>query len=225
MQLFPVHEVRERPLVAVDHRESIEFDRILTELGAEVKRCQLLVGDFLCSANLAVERKTRADFEQSIIDGRLFSQLPHLIENYSRVVIVVEGTSDESRISRSALLGAYGSIISDYGVSLMFTRDLSATAELVFNFAKHEQIAKRTQMRIYARKKALTPSASARAIAESLPMIGPKSAKNLLLHFGSLDALFRASEKDLSVVSGIGPKRAKIIRAILSYLYQSDSDV
>ncbi|MFZ5500681.1 MAG: ERCC4 domain-containing protein, partial [Candidatus Micrarchaeota archaeon] len=180
MQQFLESPDRSTIRIAVDHREDEAFDGMLKSMGAEVDRRVLTVGDFLCSARLAVERKSRSDFEQSVIDGRLFSQLPNLVMNYDRVVVIVEGVSDDERLSRASLLGAYSAIIADFGASLMFTRDKKGTAEIVFHLAKHEQIAKKQAMRIYARKKTFTPSQTARAVVESLPMVGPKLAKSLL---------------------------------------------
>jgi ERCC4-type nuclease len=213
-----------RLTVAVDHREDESFDAMLRSMGAHIERRALLVGDFLCSSRLAVERKTRADFEQSVIDGRLFTQLPALIENYERVVVVVEGMSDDERLSRDSLLGAYSSIIADYGASIIFTRDRAATAEIVFHLAKHEQIAKKQAMRIYAKKRTLTPSQTARSIVESLPMVGPKTAKALLKHFGTAEAVLCAPERELSAVPGVGKKRARMIRAVLSHGYDEGED-
>jgi len=210
--------------IAVDHREAEDFDSLLKGMGASVKRTVLPVGDFICSARLAVERKTRSDFEQSIIDGRLFSQLPDLVSNYQRVVIIVEGEEEEERINRNALLGAYGSIIADYGASLIFTEDIDESADIIFNLAKHEQVAKKQPMRIYAKRRTLTPSQQARAIIESLPMIGPKSAKALLNHFGTVKEIMQASERDIASVPGVGKKRAKLVRQTLAYQYNEEED-
>jgi Fanconi anemia group M protein len=210
--------------IAIDHREDELFDELLKEMGARVERRVLQVGDFLCSSRLAVERKTRADFEQSVIDGRLFSQLPNLVSNYERVVVVVEGVTDEERLSRSSLLGAYAAIISDFGASNIYTRDKGATAEIVFHFAKHEQLAKRVPMRIYAKRRTFTPSQTARSIVESFPTVGPKLAKSLLNHFGSVEALAHASERDIAGAPGVGKKKAKIIKAILAYQYDEEED-
>jgi Fanconi anemia group M protein len=210
--------------IAVDHREDEYFDELLLSFGADVDRRVLEVGDFLCSARLVVERKSRNDFEQSVIDGRLFSQLPNLVSNYGRVVVIVEGTTEEGRLQRSSLLGAYSSIVADHGASLIFTSDKEATAELVFSFAKHEQLARKQPMRIYAKKKTFTPSQDARAIVETFPMIGPKSAKALLNHFSSVEAIVDASEKEIASVPGIGKKRAKMIKSTLAYSYDEEED-
>ena len=212
------------PVIAVDFRESDSFDGIFEKLGAEVKRMQLPVGDFLCSARLVVERKTRSDFEQSIIDGRLYSQLGMVLDNYERVVVLVEGESAEGRIRREALLGAYATIISDYGATLLFTRNMKKSAEMIFALAKHEQIAKRSPMRIYAKRKTLTPSQTSRAVVESLPSVGPKLAKNLLRHFGTAEAVLKASERELMEVEGMGKKKAKLIRTVLKHHYDEKED-
>jgi ERCC4-type nuclease len=224
MQQFLESPEGGRVSIAVDQREDEEFDAMLRSMGADVRRQVLAVGDFICSFRLAVERKTRADFEQSVIDGRLFSQLPNLVSNYARVVIVVEGLSDEERLSRESLLGAYAAIIADFGASVIFTRDRAGTAELVFNLAKHEQLAKKQAMRIYARRRTFTPSQTARAVVESLPMVGPKIAKALLSHFGSVEALASAPEKEIAAVPGVGAKRARVVKAVLSYAYNAEED-
>ncbi|MGV8085782.1 MAG: ERCC4 domain-containing protein [Candidatus Bilamarchaeum sp.] len=224
MQQFLEGPILLKPLISVDMRESEEFDRLLKSFGADIDRRVLDVADFLCSSKLAIERKTRSDFESSIIDGRLFSQLPNLIQNYERVVVIVEGTNDEGRISRSALLGAYATVMSDYGASLIFTKNMEATAELVYNIAKHEQLAKKNPMRIYAKRKALTTSQAARAIVETLPNVGPKLAKKLISHFGSAAAVFSASEKELTQIEGVGQKKARSIRLTLDYLYSGEED-
>jgi ERCC4-type nuclease len=57
-----------------------------------------------------------------------------------------------------------------------------------------------------------------------LPMIGPKLAKTLLNHFGTIEKLAAASEDDLKAVSGLGEKRAKLIRALICYEYRDEED-
>ncbi len=213
-----------RALIVIDQRESAEFDRMLSASGAAVERKQLQVGDFLCSGRLAVERKTRQDFEQSIVDGRLFSQLFNLSSSYPRVAIVVEGESAEGRISKEALLGAYAAIVSDFGASIFFTRSMEKTAELVYALAKHEQLAKKTPMRVFAKRKTLTASANQRAIVEMLPMVGPKLAKALLEHFKNVETLFTASEAELRKVEGMGEKRARAMRSIIENSYDQEED-
>ena len=226
MQQFLEGPEREKVKIIIDNRESGLFDEYLEEKGAVVKRQFLEVGDFLCSSRLAVERKTRADFESSIIDGRLFSQLQELKTNYPAVVLVVEGKKGEApeRIKKEALLGAYATIMADYSVSLIFTKDMEGTAELLFSLGKHEQIARKHPLRVFAKRKTLTPSQTQRSVIEMLPMVGPKLAQALLLHFGNVRNIINASEKELEEVPGLGKKRIKVIKSLLVYDYDEEED-
>ena len=214
----------QKALVVVDAREDPAFARMLEKAGAAIERRQLEVGDFLCSGRLVVERKSRADFEQSIIDQRLFHQLQNMLQNFERAVVIVEGESSEGRIAKEALLGAYASVVADFGASLFFTRNMEKTAELVFSMAKHEQLAKKQPMRVFAKRKTLTASANQRAIVEMLPMVGPRLAKSLLLHFNDVETLFTAGEDELKKVEGMGNKRAKAIRSIIENSYDEEED-
>ena len=226
MQQFLDAEDREKVKIIVDHRESSQFDDYLEEMGAVVKRQVLDIGDFVCSSKLVVERKTRADFESSIIDGRLFTQLHQLSSNYPAVVLIVEGMKKDApeRIRREAILGTYATIMADFGVSLIFTKDMKSTAELLFAIGKHEQIARKHPLRIFAKRKTFTPSQTQRSIIEMLPTVGPKLAQALLNHFGTVDKVINASERELLEVPGLGKKRAKIIRSLIIYKYDQDED-
>lgn len=223
-QQFLESDTPDKAKIIVDHREDIRFIDWLKAYGALVLQSQLVTGDFICSARCIVERKTRDDFEASVIDGRLFSQLPVLVENYERVIIIVEGESNADRLRKESLLGAYVTIITDFGAALFFTKDKEKTAELIYAIAKHEQLVKKHPMRLYARKRTFTLAQMQRAIIESFPSIGPKKAKQLLLHFGTILNLVNATEQDLKAVPGLGPKRVKIIRNILEQSYTSDED-
>lgn len=206
--------------IAVDERENRRYDELLKKLGAQVKRQTLSIADFVLSSRLAAERKSREDFEASIIDGRLFEQARRLAETYERAVVVVEGSEGAGRISRAALLGAYSSLVADFGLSLFFTRNEEGTAELLFALARHEQAGKKRQMRVMAKPKALTLSDSQKAVIEVLPGCGPKGAERLLSYFGSPINVLTSDEKKLQEVEGMGPKKAKLIRRVLDSVYE-----
>jgi len=226
LQQFLEGPEREKVKIIVDHRESTLFNEYFGEMDVIIKRQVLDIGDFICSSKLVVERKTRADFESSIIDGRLFNQLRELSTNYPAVVLIIEGKKSDApeRIRKEAILGAYATIMSDFGVSLIFTKDMKSTAELVYALAKHEQLARRHPLRIFAKRKTLTPSQTQRSIIEMLPTVGPKLAQALLLHFGNVENVINASEKELLTVPGLGKKRAKIIKSLLVFDYDEGDD-
>lgn len=214
-------ESAKKPKIVVDNREPDEVCDSLEALGAEIELRQLGLGDYQASDRLIVERKTRQDFESSIIDGRLFSQVSALASSFERVVLIVEGSADsDSRLSRAALLGAYSSIISDFGCAIFFTRSASATAELVHALAKHEQLGKKQPLSVYAKRKAIGLAAQQRAVIESLPAVGPTLARALLEYFDTVENVITAPESELREVGKIGEKKAKQIRALLTKRYK-----
>ena len=57
-------------------------------------------------------------------------------------------------------------------------------------------------------------------VVESLPMVGPGLAKKLLEYFGSVEAVFAASEAELQKVENVGEKRAKEIRKLITTVFE-----
>lgn len=209
-----------RVRIAVDKREA-GLSGLLKALGAEVEERALPVADFICSERVAVERKTRDDFEKSVIDMRLFEQLKRLKESYPRVVVVVEGEGSAGMLAKESLMGAYSSVLADFGASIFFTRNAEKTAELIYHIARHEQIAGKRPLRVSGARKGLTISQNQKAIVEMLPMVGPKIADALLAHFGSVGAVFDAGEEELLEVEGLGKKRARAIRNVIEKRYRN----
>lgn len=205
--------------IFMDRREDEFIKETLIHLGAEVEIQTLSIGDFICSENTVIERKTKHDLEASIIDGRLFEQLKRLKETFECVIILVEGTKSAERININALKGAQAAIMTDYGASLIFTKDKQETADIVFSIAKHEQTAKKQRIRIKAHKKAHSLGEQQRAVIEALPLVGPQLAIDLLDHFGSIENIISADEKDLAEVNNMGKKKAQILKHIFESIY------
>ncbi|VVB65755.1 3'-flap repair endonuclease Xpf [Candidatus Gugararchaeum adminiculabundum] len=208
--------------IFADERESEEVISGLRARGAEVQVRILDISDFIVSERAAVERKTRSDFEQSIIDGRLFEQAARLQAAFERVVIIVEGEKFQERINKKALLGAVSSLILDYGFSVFFTKDGDKTAEMIYALAFREQLAQKRELKLVSNKRANTLAQMQQIMVESLPGLGPKLAKSLLSHFGSVENIVNANEKELQEIEKLGPKKAKLIKKILTSAYTED---
>ncbi|MCC7570968.1 hypothetical protein KO465_06530 [Candidatus Micrarchaeota archaeon] len=205
--------------IIADHREPKKILEKLEAIGSDVIIKQLELGDYLTSEKTVIERKTRQDFEQSIMNQRLFRQMSNLKENFENVIIIVEGTEPYLRLKNGSILGTYATIITDFHCSLFFTRNHDATAEMVYAIAKHEQIAKKRPLSIRGKRKRFTLSDNQKAMVEALPKIGPRLAVTLLEHFGSVEKVLNADVKELIKVEGVGKKKAEEIVKVIRTEY------
>ncbi|MEK6924111.1 MAG: ERCC4 domain-containing protein, partial [Candidatus Micrarchaeota archaeon] len=136
---FPFREGK--AVVLVDDRElKGAASRRLFELGAVLEPQRLPVGDFICSPRLCIERKTAADFESSVIDGRLFTQAAELSSSFTAAIVAVVGRNFE-RISPQACRGALLSLVADYRIPVLFFDSEGELAEFIFAAASREQLA------------------------------------------------------------------------------------
>lgn len=207
------------PKIIVDNKEPKIYQDYLKGFGAEVIEQTLQCGDFLISSNTVIERKTKTDFVASIIDQRLFYQAKSMAERYPNPVFIVEEDGKKIKISANALFGAYGCLIADFGISLIFSFNQKQTANIIYSVARYEQVSKKVQLKANPLKKIKTLSMSQRSIIESLPDIGPTIAKELLLAFKSPINIFLATEKELADIKMVGKERAKTIRNTIDSVY------
>jgi ERCC4-type nuclease len=124
-------------VIICDYREK-DVIEALRRFGVAVKEMNLEVGDFVCSQKIVIERKTHSDFISSIIDGRIFEQSRALKENFERAVIIIEGYSNRE-INENALKAALASLIVDYGISLINTKNSLDSAKTIYWIARKEK--------------------------------------------------------------------------------------
>lgn len=196
--------------IHVDHREDPLIINLLSK-EALIDEVQLKIGDYVISERAIIERKTRADFESSIIDGRMFDQAIKLKETYERVIYIIEGKAFQGRINRGALLGAVSSLILDFGFSVFFTQDEPASVELIVALAKREQGDSKNHILIKKPKKSEDLDVQLVYTLASFPMLGEKAANNLLEQFGTIENVVNSNEQKLSETKGISAKRAREI--------------
>ncbi len=205
------------PRIYFDHREQAGgVVRHLHELGARLEGRQLDAGDFVLSDRVLVERKETADFVDSLVDGRLFEQM-RALKAWPRPFLVIEGESlyGHRNVSPEALLGAVASIVGDYGVPVLQTRDALETARFLVAAAKREQGRENRKLAVRSAKPAMTDRERQLYLLCGLPGVSDTLAERLLGHFGSVSAVFTASVLDLAAVDGIGAQKASEIRRIL----------
>jgi len=201
---------------------NVELEKLSSlETLVEIKLEQLSVGDYILSDDVVIERKTIADLETSIIDGRIFSQLKNLMQ-VKKPGLIIEGDasklfSDNSRIQKKALIGLITSIGLDYKLPIFFTRNQKETAEFLLNIAKREQIGNGNNgMKLRFEKTRMNFSQRQLFIMESFPDVGPTLAKSILIEFKTIRNIANASIDDLQKIPKLGPKKADKIK----YLFE-----
>lgn len=205
--------------IEVDYRERASgiINILKDRVGISVEEKRLSLGDYCINDYITVERKTTRDFILSIIDGRLFSQASRLKRFSERPIIVVEGTDlyhTGYAIDHRAIKGAVTSLTTVWYIPVVFSKDIDGTAQFIIMAGNHQaeyavELSKRP-----GRK----PKRMERLklhILQGLPEIGPKIAKRLLEHFGTIEKIITADDNELALVEGIGKKRVAMIREIV----------
>ncbi|MCS7106406.1 MAG: helix-hairpin-helix domain-containing protein [Candidatus Aenigmarchaeota archaeon] len=210
----------ETVVIFCDHREK-DVSEILKKM-CLVKKVNLEFGDFVCSERVAIERKSYDDFLSSIIDGRLFDQAKKMRENFDKPIILIEGFSNK-QINENSVKGAIASLVLDFDVNILSTRNEFDTAKTIYWIAKKEQEEKKLGIAFKVGKKPKDLNKIREFIVSSIPGISTVLSRRLLKEFGSVERVFTANEKELTKIKGIGEKLAKKIRDILTQNYEVKS--
>lgn len=195
----------------------------LSDKGVKVELSKLDVGDYLLSERVVVEHKTVKDFADSIIDGRLLSQLANL-KKYERPFVVIEGEEDiysQRKIHPNAIRGVLSTIIISYGIPVVFTRNFKETVGLFLIIAKREADPSKKDFALHTAKP-LTDVELQEYIVGSFPGVGPVLAKPLLKKFKTIKKIVNAKEDQLKKVELIGDKKAKRIKEIVEKEYDKN---
>jgi len=215
--------------ILIDSRESASnLILLLKEKGINVSVVQLDVGDYVIDNSIVIERKTTTDFLTSIIDGRLFNQLQAMNANYDKPLLIIEGHPNElfslRNIHPNAIIGALAAITLNFRIPILFSKDINQTAEFIYVITKRAIEGKTNDIRLRVEKPQFSLAEQQQFVIESLPGIGPRTAKALLKKFGSIKKIFNATEKELMETENIGEKKAKIIKKLIEAKYNEENN-
>ncbi|MFP4628932.1 MAG: ERCC4 domain-containing protein, partial [Halobacteriales archaeon] len=214
--------------IIVDQRElEATIGRELsTREGVEVNLETLDVGDYVLSDRVAVERKTVADFLDSLLGGErdLFDQVGRLARAYERPVVVVEGDGlyELRNVDPAAVRGALASLAVDFGASVLRTTDANETRELLLAIARREQRADQRPASAHGEKGGRTRTEQQEYVVSSIAEVGPVTARALLEGLGSVEAVLTADRETLMGVAGVGEVTADRIREVVSAPYDPE---
>lgn len=216
-----VPKKEQKAVIFTDIRET-KLLKELIDMDVLIETRQLEVGDFLISDRVCIERKAVPDFLESIIDGRLFSQLKSLSDNFSRPVLVIEGENLYStrNIHQNAIKGALNSITIDFRIPIIWTKSIQETAEVIAGLAKREQLDLSRSVHHKGVKHAMSEKEEQEVLVSGFPTINLTLAKRLLSKFKTIKRIINASEESLQKVEGIGEEKAKRIKKLVEREYE-----
>jgi len=221
---YTLPRVAEEPVTSIlaDHREkNNRIVKELIDLGISVKTAQLETADYLVSGRVGVELKQIPDFVASIIDGRLLEQVRDLKKNFEKAVVIIEGEEDiysVRKVHANAIRGMLASIVLDFGVPILYTKNPRDTAGLLAVMAQREQNKERDFS--YHDRKPRSMKEQQEFFVSAFPGIGVQTARLLLEHFATIKNIVNASKEELTALKGVGDKTAERIMGLLEEEYR-----
>jgi len=214
--------------IIIDHREPKALIKEIAKKH-EIEIKQLITADFIIQGkdpegkelSIGLERKTKNDFLNSIIDKRIIQQLIYLKDNFTIPLLIIEGTENMYELRNfhpNAIRGMLASITIDYQIPIISTRNFRDTAAFINTIAIRLEKPKKLFPLLKKRKPA-TLKEQQELIIESFPGIGPNLAKSLLKKFKSVKKVINASSERLQKVEKIGKKKAQEIKKVIDSDY------
>ena len=198
-----------------------------TREGVETRLETLEVGDYVLSDRVVVERKEVSDFLETLVGGdrSMFEQVGAAARHYARPVVIIEGDRlyEARNVHPNAIRGAIASLAVDFGASVLRTADADDTADLLEVVARREQETDDRAVSVHGEKGGKTLAEQQEYVVGSVAEVGPVTARSLLEHFGSVEAVMCADEEALRDVDGIGEVTADRITSVTKSEYANRS--
>ena len=205
----------ERPQIKVDKRELRSgITDYLKKFGCKIEEEKLEIADYVVSDRVAIERKTLADLVSSIKDLRLFSQLKEL-SKFEKPILLIEGFEYFGNLGENSFFGAIASIILDFRVATIWTKNKMDSANFIYSVAKREQFKEKREVSIRVRKKPTNLREEQEYLIAGLPSVNSVLSKRLLEKFKTPKRVFNAKKEKLVKIKNLGEKKAQRILDIL----------
>jgi len=215
--------------IVVDERErSSRIPGLLRQAGAVTDFAHLKVGDYVISAETAIERKTIHDLLNSIYDGRLLVQCSDLIQHYAKPVIIIEGnilnlvdesSSFEDRLSNDRIYlitETLARVALDFRIPMINAPYAEYTSQLLVTMLnKTLEEGKNNGPLLKRIKKSNPVQIQQLSILSSLPGVGDVLAVRMLKSFITPRRALTASAAELARIPGFGSARAIKVRRVL----------
>jgi Fanconi anemia group M protein len=151
----------------------------------------------------------------------MFEQVGDAARHYARPVVVIEGGNlyGERSVHPNAIRGALSALAVDFGASVLRTGDEDETTDLLAVIATREQEQEDREVSVHGEKQSKTLAEQQEYVVASIAEVGPVTARTLLDHFGSVEAVMTADHESLQEVDGVGDVTADRIREVIESDY------
>ena len=200
-------------MIIVDDRERksgicTELEKL--QLPYTIKR--LRIADYIINEAVFVERKTTADFIESMKDRRLLTQAAKLRKGGRRAIMIIE----RSRLAGNASIrGALCSISVKCFMPILRSVDIEGTAWILSHLHSYDtdEYYEGPYCTHDLRAKRGTASMQERMLMQ-IRQTGPDLARRLIRKFETIDRIINASDEELLEVKGIGKQMVQQIRLL-----------
>ena len=188
----------------------------------------LAVGDIWIGEKLIIERKSIADLEASILDGRYREQrsrlIAHATEKKAHPVYIIEGVfGNTQRLQTPALIKHLTRLVLRYHIAVFQTASVKETAELCNIFADQiatdptafDQPAQMTYIETRGNTRQGNtddPKVFAASVLMCCRGVSAAGAQAILLVFPTLSAVWGATEESLAAIQ-VGKQKFGVIKA------------
>jgi DNA excision repair protein ERCC-4 len=203
-----------RIIADVNERRS-GVPQALAKLGLSVELAALPAGDYAISADALVERKSVGDLHAAIAKGTVWPQIGKLRRSARYPFFLVEGAAlDSGPIAPASIRGVCLAVI-EQGIRLIRTTDCSDSALWLHRLAVRRNAVRRDRPPYAQRWHPRSLREAAEAMLASVPGISTATARALIAHFGSVEAVLSADPAAWLAVPNIGPQRVEAIQSVL----------
>jgi Fanconi anemia group M protein len=200
----------------MDIYEPAEMRRMLGRLGVIVNISALSVGDYQLSNEVCIERKTVSDFLKSMYSGRLGYQLQLLASSFNTPILLIEGVPEyHSGINLKSYYAYISKLVLTSPIEILQTPNMSSSGVLIsLMYQKMGSVPTAPRMRP---PKSRGQGEAAIQVLAQFPGIGPVLSWRLLDEFKTLRSVFKASEKAMERVKGLGRGKVRDIIDLLDF--------
>jgi ERCC4-related helicase/ERCC4-type nuclease len=209
-------------LAASRNAESIGLLDELERLGFALETKELEDADVVISPRVAVSVRTVDQFIAGISDGSVFTTLAKMKHEFLHPILMVQGEPEGEGVQagNAAVYDALSSVLAEYHMPVLSTRDSAETAAQIASLFKQELSKKEPASR--GVQTTLDVSSRQRFLVQGLPNVSATLAQRLLERFGSVKGIADADVEELMKVEGIGKVIADGIHTVLRKRYGED---